>query len=170
MFATEILMALVVLLVCLAWYPCCCSEATYDCEWCDDTPPSTITVTLSGVSDGMCNCTVINDSYIVPMTGTCEWSAEYELDAGDGETMTLTITSGIVYTGTGTSSWYVNTLMESTCNVHRDGVNFNVEEPDSPYQFDCDATHNPPLIQWTSSLTGDPYICSGELTVACQIN
>ena len=77
MFATEILMALVVLLVCLAWYPCCCDEDEAECLYCTaGTTPSSVSVTLSDWVADDCSDMWMNTTFtLAPIAGVdCQFA------------------------------------------------------------------------------------------------
>ena len=79
---------LVLMLIGLAlWYPCCCAgEPPYDCPFCTTgTIPASVTVTLGGWGGNLCDCSFMNDSFVLPpRTGfACQWqfTDEYECNS-----------------------------------------------------------------------------------------
>lgn len=72
MFGAEILMALVVLLVCMGWYPCCCTVAPTDCIACiDNAAPASYSVTIPALAANTClNCSGYAGTYVVSYSHT----------------------------------------------------------------------------------------------------
>lgn len=160
MIETHLLMALVTLLVCMGWYPCCCDSS--GCEYCSTTPASA-SVTLSGWAANTCTNLWMNITFTLPFGGACNW-----LTAGTNKCTTLgmvdiqwSINVAAMVLGSG------NYGLRATVSISKAGtVQTVIYEWDSggTSPFDCSATRTLSLVSNTGGSWYDPS------SSACQFN
>jgi hypothetical protein len=167
MFGAEILMALVLLLLCMGWYPCCCEEST-DCLYCTTgTTPASVSVTFTGWAADYCdNVSWLNTTFTLPLLSgyTCQFgqAGYFACDVGDPATQLYGVVATItVVTG---GNWGLRVVV--TTDVLGSGFQTATFEWDSggTSGFDCSATRTLTLVSDTGANNHDPS------SATCQVN
>ena len=170
-FAVEFALAVSFILLAMSWWPCCCPSGDTCCP-CDDTKPSTVTVTLSGFSDNDCDCDPLNATHVLSYTscngtpGTlgnnCSWDKVLSI-GGAGKCANYYIGLSFAYANvSGTPTMYVAVLIvdEDTTTIAQYYYAISTTE----YRADCEATYT---LSPTNTFTG---ACADPSSTTCQVN
>lgn len=58
----------------MGWYRCCCGTAVEPCSFCDSsTTPTNVSLTITGWTNDDCDCSDVNDTFIIPKVAACQW-------------------------------------------------------------------------------------------------
>jgi hypothetical protein len=78
-------LALAVFWLAALWYPFCTADNIgADCDRCSGTTPATITATISGITDGNCDCSDVDGTYILTQSSLNSCSFASSISAYDG--------------------------------------------------------------------------------------
>lgn len=172
--------AFTLLLVGLAWWPCCCGEQCIQCPNCDDPGPCTQSVTFSGAAAGTCGCSEVNATFIVGYDTVCIWGSptsytgdhcwDYDCGSDTYNVCVFVIVDRIdpliyVRTNVNVSRWSGGNRESTQRIVHEYTV--------SASTIDCEATYSLPWlgsVQVTGSGDDPCDFSEWEDSSTCQVN
>lgn len=120
---------------------CECCESGTPCAACNATTPSSVTVTISGITNGLCNCSVLNGTHVLEQKSPCVFGNTLStLDAsctlpgyGTGYTYYLEVLF-TTYTIYFHITFYLTGSVQGTASVaYRESM-------PAPGTYDCEAT------------------------------
>lgn len=148
------------------WYPCCTQSTAIPCSYCSTTP-STVTVTLSGVGNGACNCSFVNTTFILPQTAACNWQYQQQFTCSTPNDGLLTVqaTAGVIPGLSGNWGWTVRVYVALPGGGIINTITYYWNSGGTT-AFDCTATRT--LTFYASASL--PDLCSGWSSASCTIN
>ena len=146
MIDASLLMGLVVFLLAMGWYPCCCGgqELPWNCTYCTDTDYN-VSLTITGFDDADCSCTELNAVWILePYNGVnCQWDhtgnqgfTSMTCDTLTSVSYRITAQPTTLGLGYGWEAIVQVTWNSGGTNEYVDHIWFTLSSP-----WDCTATH-----------------------------
>jgi len=145
---------------------CECCESGTPCAACNATTPSSVSITISGITDGLCDCSVLNGTHILAQKQPCVF----------GNTLS-TLDASCVVPGEGTGISYYLEVVFATYNIYFTIYYFltgaatvfssvaYLESMPSPGTYDCEGTTD--IALWVD---GDAWSLCDSYTTDPTLN